>query len=113
MEEPNVSLPDEVLGDGRRSVTCTCILLPSHDSSPPASSLNMNYSRSRVTRRQSEWKGGEVSVARENICEEGRWGRGKSAATLGDQRGPDVAKTPDDTSASTAAIDGFLMLTER
>lgn len=83
MEEPNVSLADGVLGDDRRSVMSTCILLFSHDSSPPASSLNMNYSRSRVTRRQSEWKDGEVSVARENICEEGLWGRGKSGTTIG------------------------------
>lgn len=83
VEEPNVSLADRVLGDDRPSVMSTCILLPSHDSSPPASSLSMNYSHPRVTRRQSEWKGGEVSAARENICEEGRWGRGKSGATTG------------------------------
>lgn len=76
VEKPNASLADGVLGDERRSVMSTCILLLSHDSSPPASSLNMNYSRSRVTRRQSEWKGGEVSVAKENFWKEECWGAG-------------------------------------
>lgn len=62
----------------------------------------MNYSHWRVTRRQSEWKGGEVSVARENICEEGRRGGERVGQPLGDRQGQTwQKKTPDDTSAST------------
>lgn len=49
-----------VFGEDRRSAIGTCILLSSHDSSPPASSLNMNYSLLSVTRRESEPTGGEV-----------------------------------------------------
>lgn len=51
----------EVFGERSHSETSTCILLCSHDSSPPASSPNMNYSLSTVTRSRSERKSGGVS----------------------------------------------------
>lgn len=116
VEEPNVSLADGVLGDDRRSVMSTCILLPSHDSSHRrAASTWIIHAREWQEGRVSGGVG-KLSVAGENVREQGCGG----GATVGWSLGPDVAKTPDDTTAlgrTTAVlqqlvIDGFLSLTK-